>query len=166
MKIGIDLGGSHVAIGLIDYNNEIVEKRTYYMSENKNTSIQDYIINCIVYGVKEIINSTNNNLEEIELIGIASPGNPKDGCIRNVVNLGIKEFKISEELRKNLGISSFNIPIMLENDGKCAALAEKKYGSLKEYEDCIFLCIGTGIGGAAFIGNKFLKPKRNAGFEF
>lgn len=56
--------------------------------------------------------------------------------------------------------------INLQNDGKCAALAEKFKGSLKEYDDCVFLCIGTGIGGAAFIGGKFIKPIRNAGFEF
>ncbi len=44
---------------------------------------------------------------------------------------------------------------------------QKKYnGPLKEYKDCVFLCIGTGIGGAAFINNTFLKPTRNSGFEF
>jgi len=65
---------------------------------------------------------------------------------------------------EQLGIK--NIPVKLENDGKCAALAEKYNGSLKEYKDCVFLCIGTGIGGAAFINNTFLKPTRNSGFEF
>ena len=100
------------------------------------------------------------------MIGIASPGNPKEGKIKNVVNLGIKEFDITSAIRKGFGKKGENIPIWLENDGKCAALAEKKYGSLKEYSDCVFLCIGTGIGGAAFLDNKFLKSKRNDGFEF
>ena len=59
-----------------------------------------------------------------------------------------------------------SIKIELENDGKCAALTEKKFGSLKDYSDCVFLCVGTGIGGAAFYDNKFIKPKRNSGFEF
>lgn len=166
MKIGIDLGGSHIAIGLVDSNSEIIEKRTYYMSENKDGNIQNYIVSSIVHGINEILESTNKKLLDIEMIGIATPGNPKDGSIRNVVNLGIKEFRISEEISKNFGSTNFNIPIILENDGKCAAMAEKKYGSLKEYRDCIFLCIGTGIGGAAFIDNIFLKPIRNAGFEF
>lgn len=166
MKIGIDLGGSHVAIGLIDDHNEIIEKRTYYMSENKIGSIEDYIVTSIVHGVNEILLNTGKTLSCLEMIGIATPGNPKDGSIKNVVNLGIKEFKIEEKLRESFGKDSFRVPIRLENDGKCAALAEKRYGSLKEYDDCIFLCIGTGIGGAAFLGGKFLKPKRNAGFEF
>lgn len=163
MKIGIDLGGSHVAIGLVDDNYEIVEKRTYYMNARANEILENYILSSIVHGVNEILNSTGYKLNNIESIGIATPGNPKNGCIRNLVNLGIKEFNLSAKLREALG---GKIEIKLENDGKCAALAEKFNGTLKEYDDCVFLCIGTGIGGAAFFNGKFLKPKRNSGFEF
>ena len=51
------------------------------------------------------------------------------------------------------------------NDAKCAALAEKKWGSLKEHDDCIFLCLGTGVGGAAFYEGKLVKPRAFSGFE-
>lgn len=163
MKIGIDLGGSHVAIGLVDDNYEIIEKRTYYMNARANEILENYILSSIVHGVNEILNSTGYKLNNIEIIGIATPGNPKNGCIRNLVNLGIKEFNLSAKLKEALG---GKIEIKLENDGKCAALAEKFNGTLKEYDDCVFLCIGTGIGGAAFFNGKFLKPKRNSGFEF
>lgn len=164
MKFGIDLGGSHVAIGLVDENSEIIEKRTYYMNDRKNVSLEDYIVTSIVHGVNEILQNTKYNLCQIESIGIATPGNPKDGYIKNIVNLGIKEFNITQKLREAFG--SKDLKINLQNDGKCAALAEKYKGSLKEYNDCAFLCIGTGIGGAAFFGGKFVKPIRNAGFEF
>lgn len=163
MKIGIDLGGSHVAIGLVDDNYEIIEKRTYYMNARANEILENYILSSIVHGVNEILNSTGYKLNNIKIIGIATPGNPKNGCIRNLVNLGIKEFNLSAKLKEALG---GKIEIKLENDGKCAALAEKFNGTLKEYDDCVFLCIGTGIGGAAFFNGKFLKPKRNSGFEF
>ena len=166
MKIGIDLGGSHVAIGLVDDNHEIIEKRTYYMNDKGNGSLENYILSSIVHGINEILNNTSYKLSQIESIGIATPGNPKDGCIKNVVNLGIKEFNIANALREALGGARTNIEIKLENDGKCAGLAEKSNGSLREYDDCVFLCIGTGIGGAAFFNGQFLKPKRNSGFEF
>ena len=166
MKIGIDLGGSHVAIGLVDDNHEIIEKRTYYMNDKKSGTFENYIINSIVQGINEILNSTNHKLNQINAIGIATPGNPKDGCIKNVVNLGIDTFNIEEKLKEAFGKDICNVKIKLENDGKCAGMAEKSIGSLKEYRDCVFLCIGTGIGGAAFMDNKFLKPKRNSGFEF
>lgn len=165
MKIGIDLGGSHVAIGLIDDNYEIVEKRTYYMSNKNEETLENYILSCIVSGINEILNSTNFKLTQIESIGIATPGEPKGGIIKNAVNLGIKEFNIEEQLNKVLGQNS-KIQIKIGNDAKCAALAEKHKGSLREYKDCVFLCIGTGIGGAAFMNNVFLKPARNSGFEF
>ena len=58
------------------------------------------------------------------------------------------------------------MPVKIRNDGKCAALAEKKYGAMKNYDDCVFINIGTGIGGAAFIDGKLLEPKRFSGFEF
>ena len=56
--------------------------------------------------------------------------------------------------------------MQIKNDAKCAALAEKNYGSMKKYDDCIFLCLGTGIGGAAFLKGELLEPKRFSGFEF
>lgn len=166
MKIGIDLGGSHIAIGLVDTNNEIIEKRTYYINDNKNLSTQDYIVSSIVAGINEILNSSNITPDMIEMVGIATPGNPKDGIITNIINLGIQEFDISNKLKEALEKINLKTIIKLKNDGKCAGLAEKKLGSLKEYSDCVFLCIGTGIGGAVFINNTFLEPKRNPGFEF
>lgn len=166
MKIGIDLGGSHVAIGLVNEHNEIIEKRTYYMNDRGNGTLENYIVSSIVHGINEILESTNFQLNKIEKIGIATPGNPKDGKIKNVVNLGIEELDLTQKLKQAFGKISFNVPIRLENDGKCAGLAEKYNGSLREYSDCVFLCIGTGIGGAAFLNDKFLKPKRNSAFEF
>ena len=44
-------------------------------------------------------------------------------------------------------------------------MCEKKYGSLKKYDDCIFICLGTGVGGAVFLDGKLLKPKNYSGFE-
>ncbi len=55
--------------------------------------------------------------------------------------------------------------IILNNDAKCAAICEKQYGSLKSYDDCIFICLGTGIGSAVFLGGKLLKSKKFLGFE-
>ncbi len=76
-------------------------------------------------------------------------------------NLGLENFCLTEELEKRL-----NLKVKIRNDAKCCAMAEKKYGSLKDYKDCVFLCIGTGIGGAAFLNDKLLEPNRFSGFEF
>ncbi len=59
----------------------------------------------------------------------------------------------------------WNTRITLKNDGKCAALAEKKLGNLKDYNDCVFINIGTGIGGAVFLSGEMLTPTKFPGFE-
>ena len=161
MKIGIDLGGSHIAIGLVNEDYTIIDKIEYYMNDNKDLSFEEFIIKCICDGINLILERNNIYSKQIEKVGIATPGNPTNGVIKNIVNLGIAEFRIKEILEEKLGLL-----INVGNDGKCAGLAEKEIGALKEYQDCVFLCVGTGIGGAAFLDGKLVKPKRNSGFEF
>jgi glucokinase len=160
MKIGIDLGGSHVGVGLIDGNQIIGEIKDVSFTLEDRDHIEDVIIDTIVAFVNEILNENNLSLEDIELIGIASPGTISNGVVVKAGNLGLTNFEIVKRLKEKL-----NVPIYIRNDGKCAALAEKKYGAMKDYDDCLFVNIGTGIGGAVFIGGKLLEPKRVSGFE-
>lgn len=154
MKIGVDLGGSHIGIALINEDNAIVEKNE--MDIEKNENIETEILSVIDYYISKF---KQNN--PIELIGIASPGNPnnKDLCITNIVNLGIKKLDLSNIYHK------YNIPIKLKNDSKSAGLAEFKYGSLKKYKDAVFLCLGTGIGSAVFLNGNLLQANKYVGFE-
>ena len=153
MKIGIDIGGSHIAIALVNAEGKIIEKNETDIEDIENVEIfiEKYIM-------KNIHNMVPQN--EIELIGIASPGTPKDGKIFSMYNLGISELDIAKMIQKY-----YNIPISIRNDGKCSALAEKEFGSLKNYDDCIFLCLGTGIGAGIFLNGKLLETKRAPGFE-
>lgn len=93
-------------------------------------------------------------------------GTIKGGEILKADNLGIYNFDLVKILKEELKYSEkFNIPIILRNDAKCAAIAEKKIGSLKNCDDALFLTIGTGIGGAYFYNGKLVEPKRFSGFE-
>ena len=155
MKIGIDLGGSHIAVGVVDEKGKIVEK---YEEDLRNKNINDIISFLKKYleiNITKIIKKY-----EIEVIGIATPGTPREGKITSLVNLGIEEFNITKVIKEIC-----DLPIYIRNDAKCAALAEKKYGNLKQYQDAVFICLGTGIGGAVFVNDKLLVPKRNPGFE-
>lgn len=154
MKIGIDLGGSHIGIALIKDDNVIIEK--FEMDIEKNENISSEILAIIDYYISKL--KENNN---IELIGIASPGNPnnEDLSISNIVNLDIEKLEFKSILEK------YNIPIKLKNDSKAAGLAEFKFGSLREYNDAVFLCLGTGIGSAVFLNGKLLQANKHIGFE-
>lgn len=158
MKIGLDIGGSHIAIGVINNNYELIlkEERDIKIYEFENPSVALY--NNIIQIIEKILEKTN--IEELELIGLASAGSVENGKIVNACNLNITNMEIVNPLEHK-----FKTKVLLRNDAKCAALAEKKIGSIKNFKDAVFLTIGTGIGGAVFMDGKMLSPKRKSGFE-
>lgn len=160
MKIGIDLGGSHIAVGLVDIKGNIIEKKERNINSDNRKNVTKFIEETIAISINEILRENNMKQEDIEMIGIACPGTSKDGIVIKAENLGIYNFDIVERLQRY-----FSAPIKLSNDAKCAGLCEKKYGALKNYDDAVFMCLGTGIGGAVFINGKMLQPKRYAGME-
>lgn len=160
MKIGIDIGGSHIGIGLIEGSQIVAVKEKNFNREDRK-NMEQTIIFCIQEIIDELLIESHLTIEEVELIGIAAPGTISNGVIVKAGNLGLHNFQILTQLQK-----IYKTPIQMRNDGKCAALAEKVYGAMKDYEDCVFINIGTGIGGAAFLGGKLLEPKRYSGFEF
>ena len=159
MKIGIDIGGSHIGIGLVENNGNIVfEKETYIKDK---TDIENRIERYITENVIEILQAYGVNQ-----IGIAVPGTVTDKKIIKAVNLGIENYDLGTIIQENLLKAGYTVDVKLKNDGKCAALAEQKYGALQGYDNSIFLCIGTGVGSAVIFGGKLLEPKNVPGFEF
>lgn len=159
MKIGIDVGGSHIGLGLVNEKGKLILKKEKDY-EKKQSDMSSIVLETIINLIKEILKEKNLKEEDIESIGIALPGTVSKSSVIKAENLGIQNFEIVKELKKEI-----NIPINLENDAKCAAIAEKEIGSLKKYDDALFLIIGTGVGGAVFFNGKLLKPKRYSGFE-
>ena len=159
MNIGIDLGGSHIGVGIIDGCNLLNTVDKFFTEEDRK-DIENAIIRNIDELINNVLNQSNLNITDVQKIGVSSPGTVIDGKIRSS-NLGLNYFDLKSVLEEK-----YKLPVKVRNDGKCAALAEKKYGIMKDYDDCVFVNIGTGVGGAAFIGGKLLEPKRFSGFEF
>ncbi len=156
MKIGIDLGGSHIAIGVVTEDGKIVEKLEKRLTEIEKRDLKKSIENYIIDVSKNFMKKY-----EVKSIGIAMPGTAINGYVLNSGNLKLEDYNLAENLQKEI-----NIPITIRNDAKCAAIAEKNYGCLKGYERSIFLTLGTGIGGAAFLDNNLLKAGNRPAFEF
>lgn len=156
MKIGIDLGGSHISIGLINKNNIIVENIEKRLMSKDKENIKESIESFIVENVLQL-----KKKYDISEIGIAVPGTVTEKIIVKSVNLGVENYPLVDELEKKL-----KLPIKMKNDAKCAALAEVKSGSLKNYKRTIFLTLGTGIGGAVIIDNHLLNTGEFPGCEF
>ena len=156
MKVGIDLGGSHIAIGVVNSKGRIIEKIEKRILESEKKEITKTIENYILENIKQLTKKY-----KISELGIAIPGTVTDNKIIKSVNLGIKDYNIVQSLSRKI-----KLPIKIRNDAKCAAIAENKYGCLKNYKRSIFLTLGTGIGGAVIINNKLLDTGELPGCEF
>ena len=159
MKIGIDIGGSHIGIGLVESNGNIIQKEEMFI--NDKTNIEEKIEKYITENVIKMLQKY-----EVNGIGIAVPGTVTNTKIVKAVNLGIENYDLVAILQNNLIKAGYTINIKMKNDGKCAALAEQKYGALAGYDNSVFLCIGTGVGSAVIFDGKLLEAKNVPGFEF
>ena len=95
MKVGIDLGGSHIAIGVVNNKGKIIEKFEKRILNNEKKYIEKTIEKNIFEHIKDL--STKYKIEEI---GIAAPGTIQDGKIIKAYNLGIEEYNIVAKLSK------------------------------------------------------------------
>lgn len=154
MNIGIDLGGSHIAVGLVDEKNNIIIKQEHNWTEDEKSNLFNSVEKQSKKIIKEIIESTNIKIDKIGI------GYPSANIINGVVTINGVSFNLPEKLS-----NEFNVPVYLKNDVKCSALCEKNIGNIKEYENCIFMTLGTGIGGAFFYKNKLVTPNKFPGFE-
>ncbi len=156
MKIGVDLGGSHIAIGAVDNNGKVIEKFEKRITKTEKKNIKKIIEEYIIEKTKML-----QEKYKITSIGVAVPGTIENEVILKSVNLELKNYPLVDKLKENI-----NIPIKIKNDTKCAAIAENIYGALREFNSGIFLTLGTGIGGAIIINNKLLEVGKLPGCEF
>ena len=163
MKIGVDLGGSHVGVGIVNESGKIVIKKEQdlVINDKGEEEIKQYIRDVIIYNISDVLRTVGSPMCLIEKIGIASPGKVKGNVIKEIYNLNLQEFDLAHDLEEYYGV-----PVIARNDAKCAGIAEKQYGALKDYSDAVFLCLGTGIGGATFYNGKLIESKRSEGSEY
>lgn len=102
--------------------------------------------------------------ESIEGIAISSPGvvDDENGVVRGISAVPyLHHFPIVAEL-ENL----FQLPVSIENDANCAALAELSFGVAKDVRDLAFFVIGSGVGGAVILDRQLRKGKDLFAGEF
>ena len=97
MKIGIDLGGSHIGIGIVENNGKIIEKVEKRLMSKEKRNIKNSIESYIIENVKKM-----QEKYEITEMGIAVPGTISKNIIVKSVNLGIKDYNLIENLQKEI----------------------------------------------------------------
>lgn len=156
INVGIDLGGSHVAVGIVNNDGEILEQFEKDFTIKEKENVLKVAIDFIVEKINEI-----KQKYEIYEFGIGMAGSISNGIILKSVNLGVENYDLKTELEEKTGLS-----VHIKNDAKCAGMAEYKYGNIKEYNNIIFLTLGTGIGGAHIYHGTLMQGSYAEGYEY
>lgn len=156
MKVGIDLGGSHISVGLVNEEGKIVAKqeKNIVFTNNLTNRIEEQIRDTIVSLINATLKDRQIPIFLIEEIGIGIPGTIENNKIRKCSKFEIYNWNLQKELE-----SYYEVPIKVQNDAYCAALAEKQYGNLKEVNRAVFLCLGTGIGSAIILKDEIIASE-------
>lgn len=159
-RIGIDLGGTNIAAAIVSEDFKIVKKMSVPTGRERDAS---FIMDDMAQLCRDLCASAGYTLEDIEAIGIASPGvaNHTDGVVEYSCNLGFRKFPICKELSNRLGIKNIHV----ENDANAAAWGEAVAGAAKGTKNSVMITLGTGVGGGVIIDGKVFSGFNYAGAE-
>ena len=161
--IGIDLGGTHIAVGLVDENYNIVKKISAPTLAQRGP--EEITKDMAVLSAKVCAECGLDLVRDVGKVGIASPGtvNPKTGLIEYANNIKMLNFPVVKLFSEFSGIAEENIAI--GNDANLAALGEATSGAAKGAEIAVMITLGTGVGGGVVIDGKLLTGCAFGGAE-
>ncbi len=150
INIGVDIGGNHIGIGIVDEKGEILKKEiTDYDNEIVKAEEIFRILNTFL---------ENNNTSKIESIGIGIPGIASGTHIDYTCNLPLSNIEIREYVKTKL-------PIYVSNDANCAVIAEYQVADNRFYNNYGLVTIGTGIGAGVILNGNLLEGSTGAAAE-
>ena len=154
-RIGIDLGGTNIAVGLVTEDGKLLKKIS---TPTRGERSAEEITVSMAEAAMALIESENISREEVISIGIGVPGAVDDdnGICVLTANLPYKNFNIAEIFKRYA-----DIPVRLANDANCAALGEAISGAARGRRSVVVVTLGTGVGGGVIMDSKVY-----AGFNF
>jgi len=156
--MGVDIGGTKVAVGIVNDKGEIVAQGRRPMVANGTA---EAALEAVSGAIDSLVN-TNAAQGGIQSIGICAPGplDPRSGVVLNPPNLPCwRDFPLAEIIA-----GKYRVPVRVDNDANAAALAETRWGAARGYRYVFYTCIGTGIGtGIVLDGNIYHGKTGSAG---
>lgn len=152
--VGVDLGGTKAAFGVVSAAGEILERST----ASPQGLTQDELIEMLVANVSAALGSGRG--AGCAGLGIPARINRARGYAIDAVNLPLREVPIRDLMSERLGV-----PVTVDNDGNCAMFAEHRIGAAKGATNAVLLTLGTGIGGGLILGGEIFRGSTGAGAE-
>ncbi len=158
--LGIDLGGTNIAVGIVDEGYNIIKKGSV---PTKAQRAPEEIVADMGKLCLDLLAEANIPVSEVAYAGIAAPGtaNPQTGCVEYANNLPFLNFPIAKILREYLPVEK----ILVENDANAAAYGESIAGAARGAKFAVMITLGTGLGGGIIIDGKVYSGFNFAGAE-
>lgn len=160
LAIGIDIGGTKVAGGVVDEHGQILQ-RTRRDTPHRSTSpkvVEDTITEC----VEELLAMADDGTEVVA-VGIGAAGFVAED--RATVVFAPHLSWRNEPLRDALQ-GRISLPITVDNDANAAAWAEARFGAARGESHVVMITLGTGIGGALVIDGRVQRGRFGIAGEF
>lgn len=157
--VGVDLGGTNIAVGLVDENGKIIAK-------DSTKTLHERGYEAIVADMSrlyfKLLEETGINEADVVSAGIGAPGSVdyNKGIILYANNLDFNNVPLADELKKHI-----NKPVFVDNDANCAAWAEFVAGSAKGCKSAVVITLGTGVGGGVIVDSKMQSGYNFCGGE-
>jgi glucokinase len=144
LVIGVDLGGTKIAAGLVDGDGGVRERR----ERMTPTESQEALLDALEEAVAELLGA------DVAAVGIGVPSiiDRTTGRALGSVNIPLDDVDLDDRLR-----ARFGLPVAIENDANAAAFAEWRFGAGQGASSLVMLTLGTGVGGGVVFGGQLLR---------
>ncbi len=158
--LGIDLGGTNIAAGVVDENYSIVGKSNV---KTKPGCAPEQIVADLISAARAAVSDSELLLSDISAIGVGCPGStdPYNGIVVTATNISFADFPLTEHLKKAFP----NTPIYIDNDANAAAYGEMIAGAGRGVENFVAVTLGTGVGAGIIINGKMVVGTNYAAGE-
>lgn len=150
--VGIDIGGTKVALAVGDASGAISARRR---RPTEPSGCPEDDVARLVVDVRSVLEEAGVALHDVTAVGVTAPGplDPERGVVLQPPNLpGWRSVPIVERLTAALGL-----PVFLENDANAAALAEWHFGAARGLRHVVYLTMSTGVGGGLILDGRLYR---------
>ena len=158
-RIGIDLGGTNIAVGVVDSAYHLVAEADVPAGAQRPA---EQVVADMCRAVELALDKAGLTARDCASIGVGAPGtcDPDRGVVVCAYNLGWFHVPVCAMLTAHFGL-----PARLSNDANCAALAETVAGAAVGCRNMILITLGTGVGGGIILDGKIVSGLGGAGGE-
>ncbi|MGC1086930.1 MAG: ROK family protein [Candidatus Acidiferrum sp.] len=160
IAVGVDIGGTKVAAGLVNAEGRIVFQTRVPMPVRGSASDG---FGAVQSAIESVFAARPDVRRELTEIGICAPGplDPLTGVILNPPNVPCwRNFPLAEEVKRTFALSA-----LVDNDGNAAALAEAIWGAGVGYRNVFYATLGTGIGTGIVLDGKIYHGRTGSAAE-